>query len=63
MEGEDIEMWQQQMNDRGWDIDVDGKYGTNSKQICTSFQLEKLLQVDGVVGPETWAAAWTAPIE
>lgn len=61
--GDDVETWQQRMNDRGWDIDVDGKYGTNSKQICTGFQREKLLQVDGVVGPETWAAAWTAPIE
>ena len=61
--GDDVETWQQKMSDRGWDIDVDGKYGTNSKQICTSFQREKLLQVDGVVGPETWAAAWTAPIE
>jgi hypothetical protein len=54
--------WQAQMQARGWAIDVDGMYGPGSADVCRSFQSEKGLDVDGVVGPETWAASWTAPI-
>lgn len=54
--------WQAQMSARGWHLDVDDEYGPASAQVCTQFQAEKGLAVDGVVGPETWAAAWTAPI-
>lgn len=61
--GEDVEMWQQRMAERGWEVNIDGKYGSKSKEICRAFQAEKLLQIDGIVGPLTWAAAWTAPTE
>lgn len=54
--------WQQRMRERGWNIAVDGAYGEQSKRVCTAFQAEKGLSVDGVVGPHTWNAAWTAPI-
>jgi hypothetical protein len=54
--------WQQQMANRGWSIDVDDEYGPASEQVCIQFQSEKGLDVDGIVGPITWAAAWTAPI-
>ena len=54
--------WQQQMVTRGWNLAVDGQYGTESENVCRQFQAEKGLGVDGVVGPETWAASWTAPI-
>jgi len=54
--------WQTQMRARSWPITVDGWYGEESKRICEQFQQEKGLVVDGVVGPLTWAAAWTAPI-
>jgi peptidoglycan hydrolase-like protein with peptidoglycan-binding domain len=62
MHGGDIATWQQRMRDRGWDITVDGWYGNQSKGVCIGFQQDKHLQVDGVVGPQTWAAAWTAPV-
>lgn len=54
--------WQRQMATRGWAIAVDDQYGPASANVCRQFQAEKRLAVDGVVGPDTWAAAWTAPI-
>jgi peptidoglycan hydrolase-like protein with peptidoglycan-binding domain len=62
MSGDDVRTWQRRMRDRGWRIDVDKWYGPESESICRAFQREKGLKVDGVVGPATWAAAWTAPV-
>ncbi|WP_316429359.1 glycoside hydrolase family protein [Leptolyngbya sp. NK1-12] len=52
--------WQERMQERGWSIQVDGFYGPQSDKICRQFQREKGLQVDGMVGPATWAAAFRA---
>jgi hypothetical protein len=54
--------WQAQMAARGWSLDVDDEYGPASANVCRQFQAEKGLEVDGVVGPITWDAAWTAPV-
>jgi hypothetical protein len=54
--------WQGQMAARGWAITVDGAYGPASARVCRQFQTEKGLDVDGVVGPDTWAATWSAPV-
>lgn len=62
MHGDDVLQWQAQMTSRGWHLDVDGVYGPESLTVCKSFQAEKGLEIDGVVGPATWAAAWTAPV-
>lgn len=62
IQGHGTRTWQQRMKDRGWNIMVDDKYGNQSENVCRQFQQEKHLQVDGVVGPQTWNAAWTAPI-
>ncbi len=59
--GEDMRVWQQQMARRGWRISADGIYGPASREVCMKFQQEKGLAVDGVVGSQTWDAAWTAP--
>lgn len=61
MSGADVRRWQQRMRDRGWRITVDGDYGPASAAIARAFQTEKGLHVDGIVGPATWRAAWTAP--
>lgn len=58
----DLKQWQQRMHDRGWRIGVDGLYGPNTESIARQFQQQKGLQVDGLIGPQTWAAAWTTPI-
>ncbi|APU13674.1 MULTISPECIES: N-acetylmuramoyl-L-alanine amidase [Actinoalloteichus] len=57
-----VRTWQQQMLNRGWSLAVDGAYGAGSREVCLAFQREKGLGADGVVGPATWAAAWTAPL-
>src|SRR6266545_1918845 len=60
MHGADVLTWQTQMHKRGWKIAMDGTYGPPSEKVCRAFQKEKHLGVDGIVGPKTWAAAWTA---
>lgn len=62
MRGDDIRDWQQQMRRRGWRINVDGWYGPASASVARQFQAEKGLGQDGVVGPATWAAAFTLPV-
>jgi cell wall-associated NlpC family hydrolase len=62
MRGRDILVWQKRMLARGWRIPVNGVYGPNTEVTCRRFQQEKGLFVDGIVGPDTWRAAWLAPI-
>jgi predicted chitinase len=62
MQGSDVKTWQGQMRTRGWAIDADGYYGPGSEKVCRQFQADKHLGVDGQVGPQTWAAAWAAPV-
>lgn len=57
-----VHTWQAQMKARGWNIAVDGDYGDGSYNTCRQFQAEKGLGVDGLVGPNTWAATWTSPV-
>ncbi|MFD0772655.1 peptidoglycan-binding protein [Streptomonospora algeriensis] len=54
--------WQARMRERGWSIAVDSWYGPKSERVCRQFQAEKGLKKDGIVGPKTWRASWTAPI-
>jgi peptidoglycan hydrolase-like protein with peptidoglycan-binding domain len=58
----DVQVWQAQMSGRGWTISVDGEFGPQSENVCRQFQSEKGLSVDGMVGPNTWEATWSAPI-
>lgn len=59
---DDLRRWQQRMRDRGWTITADGLYGPQTADVARKFQREKRLAVDGLIGPVTWAAAWTKPI-
>ena len=59
---EDVLTWQQKMHSRGWTIDQDQLYGPQSEEVCKRFQSDKSLDVDGLVGPETWSATWTTDI-
>lgn len=57
-----VATWQARMAARGWTLAADGLYGPASQSVCEQFQAEKGLNVDGLVGPDTWAAAWAAPV-
>lgn len=66
----DLRVFQKRMADRGWPITVDGLYGPkgatkptgNTAEVVIAFQKEKGLTPDGLIGPDTWNAAWTAPV-
>lgn len=58
----DLQVWQNRMRARGWAITADGKYGPETAGVAHAFQVEKHLTADSLIGPATWAAAWTAPI-
>lgn len=62
MSGTDVRTWQTQMRKRGWAITVDGTFSARDEEILRAFQEEKGLSVDGVLGPMSWKAAWTAKI-
>ncbi len=36
--------------------------GLDTAEVAGKFQAEKRLAVDGKIGPDTWAAAWSAPV-
>lgn len=62
-----VQVWQQQMRNRGWKIQADGFYGPESQGICELFQQDSTnhnwpLKKDGIVGPETWRSAWERPV-
>ena len=60
--GADVRVWQAQMARRGWRIQVDGVFGPESARVARRFQHNKGLLVDGLVGRQTWAAAWRLPV-
>ena len=60
----DVMQWQQRMQDRGWNIAVDGEFGTQSANVAAAFSKEKNV-VDtkaGEVGQKVWNAAWQFPV-
>lgn len=59
---DDLRRWQRRMRDRGWTISVDGLYGPQTELVTKTFQAEKNLGIDGLIGAQTWAAAFTATI-
>lgn len=60
--GGDVAAAQDQLAHRGWTIGVDGDFGPQTDDVVRSFQSEKGLTVDGLIGPDTWNALWTTPV-
>lgn len=71
--GDGTATWQAQMISRGWDLGPSGAddlYGDRSEGVCRMFQDEAIAEgydvgsprPDGIVGPMTWALAWTKPV-
>lgn len=59
---QEILKWQQQMVYRGWAVPMTGVFDAHSHEALEQFQREKQLEVDGVLGPASWNAAWEMPI-
>ena len=59
--GSDVGVLQKKLNKKGYrgqnglPLEVDGEFGMNTLFAVRAFQLAKGLEVDGVVGPKTWA--------
>jgi peptidoglycan hydrolase-like protein with peptidoglycan-binding domain len=56
--GADVRQWQAQMSKLGWDLAVDGEYGSRSEGACRELQGQRALEVDGIVGLQTWKATF-----
>ncbi len=54
MEGNEVEELQQLLSSLGYNIEVDGHFGQQTKTIVEAFQASFGLGSDGVVGQETW---------
>jgi hypothetical protein len=58
----DVAAWQARMNELGYALVVDGRYGPKSAAACTQFEIDRGLAVErpGIVGPQVWSAAFSA---
>jgi len=52
--GDDVKVLQQLLDDAGYYVDVDGEFGYKTRTAVKAFQKAEAIQVDGVVGRETW---------
>ncbi len=56
-QGKDVKALQTALKARGFDIgELDGDFGSKTERGVRTFQLQTGLTVDGLVGPDTWAA-------
>lgn len=56
-----VEVWQRKMRDAwGYDIKVDGRFGSESEAIAKEFQQRVGVKDDGIVGPDTWKKAFSS---
>jgi peptidoglycan hydrolase-like protein with peptidoglycan-binding domain len=55
-----VSAWQERVNDLNvtGDVRVDGMFNSNDAAACRIIQEHYGIQVDGVVGPQTWAATF-----
>lgn len=49
------------LSEAGYSVDIDGYFGPGTERAVRQFQTDRGLEVDGLVGPDTWAALFGAP--
>lgn len=52
--GQAVKAAQTQLKVYGYSLTVDGVFGAKTKSAAVAFQQKHKLQVDGVIGPNTW---------
>lgn len=58
-----LRLWQARVNARGDSLTVDGRYGAETRRAVRNLQRLAGLKQDEKIGPETWDAAWTLPVQ
>jgi hypothetical protein len=53
-----VAVWQARMDALGYHVQVDGHYGPASAAAAHRLQTVRGIQVDGIVGPQTWGATF-----
>lgn len=56
--GEDVKELQKALNNVGFSLDVDGKFGAKTQSAVKSYQKNRGLSVDGIVGNNTWTSLY-----
>lgn len=54
--GPEVYAIQHLLRSHGYELAVDGIFGSETRQQVMNFQLAKSLSTDGIVGPQTWTA-------
>lgn len=52
--GQAVKAAQTQLKVYGYGLKVDGRFGSKTKSATVAFQKNHRLQVDGIIGPNTW---------
>lgn len=58
-----LAVWQERMRARTYSLAADGRYGGDTERAARNLQRLAGIEQDGKIGPETWAAAWTLPVQ
>lgn len=58
---DDVKALQTDLNQFGFNVQVDGIFGSETEAAVHQFQLDHNLDSDGIVGPQTWAALEGTP--
>ncbi len=54
--GSEVYKLQKKLNEKGYKLDVDGKFGTKTQAAVKDYQKKNGLAVDGIVGKNTWGS-------
>lgn len=54
--GDEVKKLQRALNEKGYALDVDGIYGSQTQSAVKDYQKKNNLSVDGIVGNQTWGS-------
>lgn len=57
-----LKAWQARMNERGYSLTTDGRYGDDTENAAKNLQRLAGFTQDGKIGPATFYAAWLLPV-